>query len=259
MTARTDSARVHDSFRRSLGSYHAEASVQARIARHLSTLLVQAGAPNAFDRVFEFGAGTGHLTGALLDRFTVSELTLNDLVAECRPHLAPLVGDRVSGWSFLSGPVESAPLSGVYDLIASASTVQWLDDPAAVLAHLSAHLRPGGWMALSGFGPGQFAELDALGATGAAPHYATVAEWRTLLPADLSLVEAEEHSERQHFADLRALLRHLRQTGVNGRAGGAWTRGQLASIEDAYRQRHSDGGKLRLTYAPVYLVLRKEG
>lgn len=250
--------RVHDSFRRSLGSYHASAAVQARIAGRLAELLAQAGAPDRFARALEFGAGTGHLTDALLSRFAIDDLTLNDLVAECLPHLAPLVAARVASWSFLAGAIETAPLAGRFDLVASASTVQWVADPQALLARLAGLLRPGGWLALSGFGPGQFAELAALGSTASAPHYATAAEWAARLPAGLRLIAAHEEEERLWFADLHALLRHLRRTGVNGNATGAWTRSQLAAVERTYRQLYSEAGKLRLTYAPVYLLLRKE-
>ena len=155
-----DQARVQRSFRRGLETYHRHAVAQARIAQDLAAMLAGAGAPRKLEAVLEFGCGTGLLTEALLGRFGIAGLTLNDLVAEAAPGLQA----RTAGQArFLAGPIEQLPLPDGLDLIASASTVQWVEDIPALMARLAASLRPGGWLALSGFGRGHFPELAALG------------------------------------------------------------------------------------------------
>lgn len=61
------------------------------------------------------------------------------------------------------------------------------------------------------------------------------------------------------FGNIRSLLRHLRLTGVNGNARQGWSRARLRAFEAAYHSRFGRGGRLPLSYDPVWLVARKEG
>ena len=66
---------------------------------------------------------------------------------------------------------------------------------------------------------------------------------------------------RERFASPRAVLRHLRATGVTGTHDGfQWTKGSLHAFEEAYRTRFAaEGGAegVSLTYHPVTLLLEK--
>lgn len=248
-------ARVQQSFRRGLGSYHAGASVQARIAGHLSAMLAE-NAGRSFERVFEFGCGTGHLTRALTENHEIEELYLNDLVPDC----ADAAQAAVCGTPkvrFQAGDVQSVELPGAADLIASASTVQWIENQPRLLACLSGQLAEGGWLALSGFGSAQFHELAALGSTAGAPGYRDAGEWAAILPAEMELVAVHQTRIVRYFDTARDVLRHLRETGVNGNAQGGWTRGQLAGFEAEYDARFRTDAGLTLTYDPVWMLARK--
>ncbi|WP_027236965.1 malonyl-ACP O-methyltransferase BioC [Leisingera caerulea] len=252
-----DQSRVRQSFRRGLQSYHRTASVQADIAARLADLLQAQGAPGQFETALEFGCGTGHLTRQLVQRFEIGSLLLNDLVPEAASALQDFGGAAPVQARFKAGPVESLPLPHGLDLIASASTVQWIPDLPALTARLAARLKPGGWLALSGFGRGQFRELAALGSAAAAPSYLDAAEWRPVLPQCLDLLAVKQAPVVLEFDSALALLRHLRQTGVNGHAQQSWSRRHLRDFEDAYRARFGCDGKLPLTYDPVLLVARR--
>ncbi|UWQ80390.1 methyltransferase domain-containing protein [Leisingera sp. S132] len=254
-----EQSRVQKSFRRGLESYHGAASVQAETAAHLARMLQDQGAPRHFGRVLEFGCGTGHFTRQLLQRFSAGSLVLNDLVPEAAQVMQALEGDTQAKTRFKGGPIESLPLPQDLDLIASASTVQWIPDLPALMARLAAHLTPGGWLALSGFGRGQFRELAAMGSAAAAPSYLDADEWPSVLPEGLEIRQIAQRPAVLEFASALHLLRHLRQTGVNGNARQGWSRRQLRSFEDAYRERFGQGGKLPLTYDPVLLVARRTG
>ena len=251
----SDVARVRQSFCRGLGTYHAEASEQARIARYLGAMLAET-AGRSFARAFEFGCGTGHLTRALSKGSQVSQFWLNDLVPECEDAALGAVAGDVSA-TFQSGPIETATIPSDLDLIASASTVQWVADQPALLARLSDHLAPGGWLALSGFGHAQFQELATLGSGAGAPGYRDAEEWEGILPRDLELVAVRQTRITRHFKTARAVLRHLRDTGVNGNARGGWTRAALGAFEAEYEKRFGTPEGLVLTYDPVWLVARK--
>lgn len=253
----TDIARVQTSFARGLPSYHDHAQSQARIARTLADQLLQAkllaGARNTFEHVLEFGCGTGHLTQRLCNTFDINRLHLNDLVPDCASLAAP------RAQSFTAGPIQDIPLPGQLDLIASASTVQWIEDLPALMHRLTEHLRPGGWLALSSFAPTHFPELSLLGSGSGAPSYVTPADWQAMLPRDLDVHHLAEAKDVMRFDSPRAVLRHLRATGVNGKAEGRWTRARLASFEQRYTELFGDGSTVSLTYAPVWLIAQKQG
>jgi len=249
-------ARVQQSFRRGLGSYHAGASVQARIAGHLSAMLAEY-AGLSFGRAFEFGCGTGHLTRALTNGHVISELWLNDLVPDCADVAQAAVcgAPRVC---FQAGDVQTVVLPDAPDLIASASTIQWIEDQPRLLARLSGQLAPGGWLALSGFGSAQFHELAALGSAAGAPGYRDAEDWEQILPADMELVAVHQTRIVRYFDTVRDVLRHLRETGVNGNAQGVWTRARLARFEAGYEARYRGADGVSLTYDPVWVIARKQ-
>ncbi|MFD2841948.1 methyltransferase domain-containing protein [Paracoccus cavernae] len=153
--------RIARSFHRHRASYDDHATPQSLVARDLARRLDRASGTRHFDSVFEFGCGSGHLTRALAARFAIGQLALNDLVAQALPQDLPCPA------RFRTGPVEDAELPARIDLLASASTIQWLADPAATLARLCARVARGGWLAVSGFGPAQFRELSAQNGAGA--------------------------------------------------------------------------------------------
>ncbi|MFW8636253.1 methyltransferase domain-containing protein [Cribrihabitans pelagius] len=252
-----DQSRVRQSFKRGLGNYHRHATVQAEIAIRLAALLADLGAPRSLNAALEFGCGTGHLTTALTERLDIGRLTLNDLVPEAAAAAAHAARPHCGVLDILPGPVETLPLPGGQDLITSASTVQWVDDLPALMARLAEHLRPGGWLALSGFGRCQFRELAELGSRAAAPSYMDAQEWPAILPEGLQLVALEQRPMVLEFGNIATLLRHLRLTGVNGNARQGWGRARLRAFEAAYQARFGRGGRLPLSYDPVWLVARK--
>lgn len=254
---KTSTTRVVHCFCRGLGTYHQAARAQAQIARDLAGMLAECGAPERFERALEFGCGTGHLTESLLRRFSIGDLTLNDLVAEAAELAGAAARAHGASARFVAGPVETLRLSQKYDLIASASTVQWLPDLPEVLRRLCTSLGPGGWLALSGFGSSQFRELAALGSKAAAPNYLNAGDWPGILPPGMELKTTRQEPIVLEFSSVVDVLRHLRATGVNGRARDRWSKQQLRSFETAYRECFERNGLLPLTYDPVMLVARK--
>ncbi|APG46313.1 methyltransferase [Phaeobacter porticola] len=253
----SDCNRVANSFRRGLGSYHAQATAQARVAVDLADLLQKCVGDRRFAHVFEFGAGTGHLTEALFHRFDIGTIALNDLVAEAEPPLQQTVAAHGGKASFAVGPIETCAFPQGVDLIAASSVVQWVPNVPQLMQRCAAALTPNGWLALSGYGRGHFRELAALGSTAAAPNYMDHSDWPAVLPQDLQLVELRQAAITLHFASPRDVLRHLRETGVNGQSQGGWTRARLVGFEAAYRQRFSTPQGVTLTYDPVLILARR--
>lgn len=247
-------AKVGRSFARNFHSYHANATIQAVIAEGLARRLQHHGAPARFSRGFEFGCGTGHLTCALRGRFQIDQLILNDLV----PGAAGVA--RAHHADFLPGDIRRLPWPEAPDLITSASTLQWMADPAALVARAGAHLTPGGWLALSGFGPRQYSELATLGSGAQAPGLFPADRLAAALGTDqFQIHEARGRVHRLWFTTPQEVLRHLRATGVNGAARAVWTRARLHDFCAAYRDQFERDGQVPLTYHPVWLIARKKG
>lgn len=253
-----DQNRIQHSFARGLQSYHAAAIAQAQIARMLADALQRAGAPDQFHNALEFGCGTGHFTQSLLARFAISHLMLNDLVAQSAASLPPILQGHKTQTTFHAGPIETLDLPQNLDLIASASTVQWVADPTALITRLARHLAPGGWLAISGFGRSHFAELRETGTGAQAPSYLDPQDWRAILPPGMNVQSLTANSIALQFPTAIALLRHLRQTGVNAHAARHWTRADLTRFEGRLRASQDNDGPLTLTYNPVILIARAQ-
>ncbi|WP_424944895.1 methyltransferase domain-containing protein [Aliiroseovarius crassostreae] len=256
MTAHLPSsaAKVGRSFARNFHSYHANATIQAVIAEGLARRLQHHGAPARFARGFEFGCGTGHLTRALRDRFQIEHLTLNDLV----PGAAEVAHAHQA--DFLPGDIRHTPWPDTPDLITSASTLQWMTDPAALVARAGRALAPGGWLALSGFGPMQYHELAALGSDAQAPGLCSAGTLAAALGTDrFQIHDARGREHRLWFTSPQDVLRHLRATGVNGAARAVWTKARLRAFCDTYRDQFERGGRVPLTYHPVWVIAQKRG
>ena len=69
--------------------------------------------------------------------------------------------------------------------------------------------------------------------------------------------EAGSRARALCFATPREVLRHLRDTGVNGRASRPWTRRDLDAFCRDYDARFGKAGRVPLTYQPVWLIARK--
>lgn len=244
-------ARVGHSFTRSFDSYHAAAQQQAAIAARLVDELCSAQAPNQFRSVVELGCGTGHLTHRLRDTFKIDALTLNDLSPQ-----AQATADTYTA-RFLAGDVTQIALPRNADLLASASMIQWLPDPGAFLRRAASHLAPGGWLAVSGFGPQQYRELAELGSTAKAPGLCTPEELREALSGYLNVMAVGESVLQSTFETPQKVLKHLRKTGVNGRAGKRWTKANLAQFVHGYERLFSNPSGVTLTYHPVWIIARK--
>ncbi|MGI9369181.1 MAG: methyltransferase domain-containing protein [Ruegeria sp.] len=246
--------RVQRSFSRSFHSYHDTAGQQADIANQLAARLVDLGAPSRFSQLFEFGCGTGHLTKALYRSFAIDNAILNDLTPEAGQTATEY------GAQFLLGDIRHVTWPVKSDLIASSSTIQWLEKPEAVLSAAARNLTPGGWLAVSGFGCDQYRELAELGSDARAPGLRDADELaRAVTTADgrMEIVELWQERRKLWFDTPHHVLRHLRSTGVNGRASRVWTRATLASFSDSYSRAYATPEGVCLTYHPIWVIARK--
>lgn len=258
MQTMIDKRLVRERFRRSLESYGRHAVVQNAMAVELSEIVCRQYPQRQFERVLEVGSGTGALTAELLKRSCVNRYYANDLVEESLPFL-----DEVfrlfpgSELRFFAGDIESCDtFPSELDLVISNATVQWLQDLDRFFSRISPHIRPGGMLAFSTFGPSNMREIASIENVGLV--YRSLCEVERLAGRYFELAGSREDEIVLEFSSPETALRHIRETGVNGIARRFWTKSRYRNFLESYRQQFATGSGVSLTYHPVYCCLKKK-
>ena len=249
-----DKQLIRQRFQRAAQSYDSQALTQQQTAEHLLDLLEEVGG-SRFEQVLEIGCGTGLLTRRLLARCSgIRELSLNDLVPDFAARISlPAPGPSLV---FLPGDIETLSLPASCDLIISASALHWIHDLDSLLARLSRHLKPGGMLAFSLYGPDNLQEIRSLSGKGL--DYRSLAEVKALTARHVPVCRWAEERIRLAFASPQEVLRHLHRTGVNALERVPWTRAELRRFCAEYSRLFSDAsGGVRLTWHPLYLIGQK--
>ncbi|MGH1426759.1 MAG: malonyl-ACP O-methyltransferase BioC [Arenicella sp.] len=261
--------KVHQSFSRSLKTYDDNAFVQLEIAQTLVKILLDEFASNeqaaVFESAFEIGCGTGFLTKALLENCEVKKLLLNDLVEDCEPvveHMISKVLGSDLSWDFLAGDVNTLPLPGNHHLVCSASALQWVNNMSALLLRLEQCLAPNGWLLLSSFSTRHFSQLREISVemknTSHDLTYLNHDDWRDLLDERFVVKNIQTHTITLTFDSVEDVLRHLRNTGVNGNARQQWSPARMKQFVQLYTSKFAQNGQYPLSYEPIYIFAQKK-
>lgn len=248
--------RVRRRFEKALSTYDQHASAQQRINRRLLAMLMTEIGTAPLSQVLEIGCGSGDLSRLLADNLHAKHWLFNDLSPLCAGVLNTL--PPLLSAEFIAGDAEQ--LSAQFteppiELLASASTVQWFDQPLGFIDHAAALLRPDGYLLFSTFLPDNLHEVRSLAAGGL--HYPTLTEWQQRLSHHFDVLAIEHAPIVLSLASPHAVLKHLQATGVTATASRLKNRGDVLRFYRDYHTQFSDGNDgVTLTYAPL-LVLAK--
>ena len=244
-----DTLRIHQRFSRSLTTYQDAAVVQKRMAGKLCELLKQATATRDFGTVLELGCGTGFLTDAFKGCFSWESLHLYDLIAECSRYHAQRPNTR-----FQVADINVFDDYPPADLILAGATFQWVHDMDALLERLARILKPGGLLAFTTFAPGNVKEVSTI--TGVGLSYLTEGQIsKKLTETGFHRITLETLTLTEHFCSPRAVLAHLKATGVTASSENrVWTKASLSAFEKHYDAFKTSDGYYPLTYTPLYCV-----
>ena len=246
-----DKQRVGQRFATGLKSYEHEAGVQSQVVEHMSSMMTQSGIDcrmaTSGCRVLGIGSGTGSLTRILDNAITDGYLEMWDLAGD------PCVSGLRRCFKQVDAETEIVNVpTGSFDVIASASTIQWFNSPARFLRQCRRALAPGGYVVLSSFLAGNLAEVSD--ATGRSLPLMTLPQWQMTIPRDFEIVDSAAWNVTLDFDSAIDVFRHLKATGVN--ALGRTSRGESNLHDILGRYRPALDGRFHITYKPFILILR---
>ena len=258
---RVDKRKVAAAFSRQAHQYDAHAALQqAVVARLVSRIEAVAPSPRS---ALDVGAGNGSVIDALLARHPRLVGAGVDLA-----HGMVSAARRRSGPRHVVGDAEALPFRGAsFDVVASASAYQWMEDLRPAFREARRVLAPGGWFACALFGGETLRELreawrgaecgEVKDRTHAFFSREQVAS--ALADAGFSRIELAVERTVEHHEDLPSLLRALKRIGAGNAAphaeGGLAARRRLLRAAESYERLRERRG-LPATWDVVFASAR---
>lgn len=249
-----DKERVGERFEVGLALYERNAPVQQRLAGELAQAVERCCGREHIARrgcrVLEIGSGTGMLSrrlDSLCGPDTFMEMW--DLAGS-----SPLPESVSRCFKRVDAELEMKQLPPAsFDLVATASTVQWFNSPTRFLAECSRVCAPGAYVAVATYLYGNLSVISSL--TGRTLPLLTESQWLGIIPDDFEILETRSYEDAIEFPSAMDAFRHLKNTGVNSL--GRDSSGEN-SLTHAVRNFKPDlDGAFRLVYRPFYFILRK--
>ena len=245
-----DKALVAQRFAKAGQSYIEQAVVQKQISAQLFEYLKMY-CPQSLPSVLEIGCGSGNLTHLFHSYFQVDQLFLNDLYEDVDQHFS-----TIENIAWLIGDIEQLHLPQSLDAVISSSALQWMTDLPTLLHRIHDALKPNAYFGFSTFGSDNLTEIKQL--TGQGLNYISLEFLkRQLEQQNFEVLLIEQEVKQIYFDHPKAVLQHLKATGVTATAKShRWTKQSLQQFYSDYQQFYDEQG-FRLTYHPIYVIARR--
>lgn len=254
---------IKSRFGKAIRHYDNHAVAQKIIADRLFNLIDR---EQRTENVLEIGCGTGNLSRRLLE-LSPGKLILNDICpgyAEIlRKKLASPVStdpeDSTARILFSCGNAQEIigkRFPAKFNLIASASAIQWLSDPLQFLIGCRSLLAADGLLAVSTFAPDNMQEVAF--SSGCGLQYPSPEVIGRTLEQHYRLLHLSTGEITLTFPDPVDVLKHLKLTGVNGVNSTGWTKKDLTAFQERYQTVRNPDGSYPLTYRPVFILCKQK-
>lgn len=252
MNLRIDKQRIARFFERSQHTYDQAAEVQKHIQQCLyQYYLTYASSARS---LLEIGCGTGGLSHLLTQDRQFERAVFNDFY--CSDKLKQILAQSPA-YMFIQADAEHYDFGKGFDVLLSASSIQWFESPLSIVDQARRCLNTSGVLLLSTFAPDNLSEVQAL--TGSGLHYPSLLDWQEALSEDFNIHILEVTQELCFFQSPIAVLQHLKQTGVNALSQKLLSPSALRRFLNDYAQRFACDNQVSLTYRPLYCVASKKG
>lgn len=268
----TERSRIGRGFHRHAGEYDQHAVVQKRVVANL-TRLVETHSLSAPRNALDIGCGTGAMLSTVHGLFPGARLCGLDLAFNMAQRSAERLG---SAAMLVNGDAECLPFrTGAFDLVVSASTLQWVQKLDSCFQECWRVLAPGGLLCAAFFGGKTLWELQESYREALADRFSaddcrggrlqrfrgTVDVRQALAELGFDQVVVAMETETEYHPDVAALLRSIKGIGATTPArndgGGLGWRGLLNSMASHYRSRFQKNGMIPATYDVIYVVARR--
>jgi len=266
-----DRRKVGRTFHRHADAYDRLAAVQQRVVLRLMSLLESCVGSEPLTAL-DIGCGTGALSSVLKRRYPQALCCGLDLAFNMVRLASAKYGRECR---FFNGDAEQIPFRGnSFDLVISASAMQWLDSLDGSLEECLRVVKKDGLIAMAFFGGSTLWELQesyrealARRAPGDDPRFERLHRFMPVeavrqavdrLGAGHAQVTSE--IEMDFHRDVKGLLASIKGIGAGtasrGGAGGLGWRGILNDMSETYRRRFQAEGVIPATYEVIYLIIR---
>lgn len=239
-TLTPDKESIAKNFYKSRLVYEENALVQKKMAEKLVSFLAA-----AYDTILEIGIGSGTLTKLVYPACTFKQYYAIDIIEENKDFLEKQF-PKIRYSCFDMDSIKDFCPQQTFHLILSNAVIQWSANPAQLIQTCMEHLSPNGTLALSFFGEKNFYEIKDIFGVGLS--YLSHNEINEI-GKKYEIVHSSQEILELRFPDTISLLRHIKNTGVGGMSHTAVKKEQLKQYAEIYQN--------RLTYNPVYLILKK--
>lgn len=132
--------------------------------------------------------------------------------------------------------------------------MQWISEIEPLMQKLKSALNPGGVLAFTTFGEQNYKEIKDT--TGLALNYLKTDTLIQLYEKFFSIEYMEEKTETLLFDTPMDVLKHIKDSGTNGIHTINWTVKKLKDFEKFYSLKFNQNDKVKLTYNPIYVILK---
>lgn len=236
-------------FKKNLNTYDNSALVQKNMAYVLCEKVCEL-CGHEFKKIFEFGVGTGFLTKNVLKKINFEKYCANDIMEESQEYVKSIIRNT----KFLCGDIEKLRVEEKFDLVLSNAVMQWVLGIDELLLKMRGCLNEDGCFAFTTFGEKNYFEIKET--TGLSLNYLKSDTLRHKCEKYFDVLFFEEDISTMYFDSPLDVLRHIKESGTNGLKPLSWTFSKLKNFEKFYKENFSENAKVKLTYNPIYVVLK---
>ncbi len=246
-----DKDRVSERFSTGLKSYDTASQVQNCIVDTLLQRMRDHGVFSDLEkthRILEVGSGTGSLSRKLDNLLPESYLEMWDIAGTSCLDGPDRCFRRVDAETEISNLVSES-----FDMVVSASTIQWFNSPVHFIEECVRINHSGRYIGISTFVAGNISQVAE--ATGRSLQLLTADQWKEALSDIAEIIDLYTWEYDLEFDSAVDVFKHLKATGVNalGRSGD----GEFSLTEALRRYQPEQDGRYHITYKPLIMILQK--